>query len=62
MGYNQGFINGLSVYIFGGTLFGDLALEFSRLLEVTEADAIYSHESCCRSDRSAPVALGFKGE
>ena len=37
------------------------ALEFSTLLEVTEAGTIHVHASCTRPTRCTPVLLGFKG-
>ena len=45
----------------GGTYFWAPALEFSTLLEVTEAGTIHVHASCTRPTRCTPVILGFKG-
>ena len=45
----------------GGTYFWAPALEFSTLLEVTEAGTIHVHASCTRPTRCTPVLLGFKG-
>ena len=45
----------------GGTYFWVPALEFSTLLEVTEAGTIHVHASCTRPTRCTPVLLGFKG-
>ena len=45
----------------GGTYFWAPALEFSTLLEVTEAGTILVHASCTRPTRCTPVLLGFKG-
>ena len=44
----------------GGTYFWAPALEFSTLLEVTEAGTIHVH-GCTRPTRCTPVLLGFKG-
>ena len=43
-----------------GTYFWSPALEFSTLLEVTEAGTIHVHASCTRPTRCTPVLLGFK--
>ena len=45
----------------GGTYFWVPALEFSTLLEVTEAGTIHVYASCTRPTRCTPVLLGFKG-
>ena len=45
----------------GGTFFGAPALEFSTLLEVTEAGTIHVNASCTSPTRCTPVLLGFKG-
>ena len=45
----------------GGTYFWAPALEFSTLLELTEAGTILVHASCTRPTRCTPVLLGFKG-
>ena len=41
--------------------FGAPALEYSMLLEVTEASTIHDHPSCTRPTRCIPVLLGVKG-
>ena len=46
----------------GGTYFWVPALEFSTLLEVTEAGTIHVYASCTRPTRCTPVLLGFKGD
>ena len=45
----------------GGTYFWVPALEFSTLMEVTEAGTIHVYASCTRPTRCTPVLLGFKG-
>ena len=45
----------------GATYFGTPALEYSTLLEVTEASTIHDHPSCTRPTRCIPVLLGVKG-
>ena len=42
-----------------GTFFGGPALEFSTLLEVTEAGTIHVHASCTMPTRCTPVLFGF---
>ena len=42
----------------GGTYFWAPALEFSTLLEVTEAGTILVHASCTRPTRCTPVVGG----
>ena len=46
----------------GGTYFWAPALEFSTLLEVTEAGTIHVHArcSCTRPTRCTPVLLGWR--
>ena len=44
----------------GGTLFEVPALEFSTLLEVTEASITHVHASCTRPTRCTPVLLGYR--
>ena len=45
----------------GVTKFWAPALEFSTLLQVTEASTIHVHASCTRPSRCTPVLFGFKG-
>ena len=45
----------------GVTYFGAPVLEFSTLLEVTEAGTVHVYASCTRPTRCTPVLLGFKG-
>ena len=45
----------------GVTYFGAPALEFSTLLQVTEAGKIFLHESCTRPIRCIPHCFGDKG-
>ena len=43
------------------TYFGAPALEYSTLLEVTEASSIHDHPSCTRPTRCIPYLLGVQG-
>ena len=43
------------------TYFASPALEFSTLLEVTEAGTIHINTCCTMPTRCTPVLLGFKG-
>ena len=43
------------------TYFGAPAVEYSTLLEVTEASTIHDHPSCTRPTRCIPVLLGVMG-
>ena len=45
----------------GVTYFGAPVIEFSTLLEATEAGTVHVHASCTRRTRCTPVILGFKG-
>ena len=45
----------------GVTYFGASVLEFSTLLEVTEAGTVHVHASCTRPTRCTPILLGFTG-
>ena len=48
--------------VFATLKYGAPVLEFSTLLDATEAIAIYIHASCLWPTRCTPVLLGFQGD